>query len=221
MLRYELMKRILITAGPTHEAIDEVRYIANRSSGRMGIALAEAAHRAGWQVTLLLGPTYLRPSAEIQTHSFVSTADLQNLLREHFPLCNVLIMAAAVADFRPQSQSAAKIERTTAGFNIMLEPTPDLVAECATRKRQDQMVLGFALEEPAKLELRAVDKLRRKNLDAIVANPLSTIGGEKICPAVFDKSGSRVNIPSGSASPISKGAFAEALIRWIESTYRQ
>ena len=112
-------RRMLITAGPTHEPIDAVRYIANRTSGRMGVALAEAARDAGWAVTLLLGPVAVAPPAGVQTVSFESTADLARRLDEHFPDCDVLIMAAAVADYRPRQAREAKLPRK--GEPMMLE----------------------------------------------------------------------------------------------------
>ena len=112
-------RHMLITAGPTHEPIDAVRYVANRSSGRMGIALAEAARDAGWAVTLLLGPVATVPPADVRTLSFESTADLARLLDEHFPGCDVLIMAAAVADYRPRRTNQPKLPRQ--GKPLVLE----------------------------------------------------------------------------------------------------
>ena len=209
--------RILITAGPTHEPIDDVRYVANRSSGRMGVALAEAARAAGWETTLLLGPAALEPPAGVNVVRFECTADLERLLNVHFPFCDVLVMAAAVADYRPIRADIAKLPRTGQKLTIELEPTPDLVARCVARKRPGQRIVGFALEEAARLESRAREKLRRKGLDAIVANPLETMGSLEIeariitaeSPVALD------NLLGDATVRASKTEFAARMIEWI------
>ena len=205
--------RMLITAGPTHEPIDAVRYLANRSSGRLGLCLAEAARDAGWQVTLLLGPVGLPRPAGLRVERFESVADLAKLLDEHFPSCDVLIMAAAVGDFRPRPAGERKLPRTGEKLLLELEPTPDLVAACAARKRADQSIIGFALEEPAMLEARAQQKLAQKGLDAIVANPLETMGADEIRAILYTADGRAIQPPEGK--PLRKGAFARWLIEWI------
>ena len=206
--------RILLTAGPAHEPIDAVRYLANRSSGAMGLALAEAAHRAGHAVTLLLGPVFVDPPGGVRTHRFRTTADLQTLLDAHFQECDVLIMAAAVADYRlaPQTAGAdsAKLPRGREGMTLHLESTPDLVAACAARKRPDQRIIGFALEEPARLAERAKEKLTRKQLDAIVANPLQTMGAADIDATLYTP-----NTEPISPGPMSKDDFATWLVNWL------
>ena len=184
--------RILITAGPTREPIDDVRFISNRSSGQMGFALAEAASSAGHEVTLLLGPVLLPPSVADQVNviRFNTTADLAALLGEHFPQSDVLIKAAAVADYRPTETIKGKTPRGE-GLKIELEPTPDLVAGCAKTKRDDQTIIAFALEDPTVLETRAVEKMRRKKVDAILANPLQTMDATDIEPILFYADGRR------------------------------
>jgi phosphopantothenoylcysteine decarboxylase / phosphopantothenate---cysteine ligase len=206
------LRRMLITAGPTYEAIDAVRYVANRSSGRQGICLAEAARDAGWQTTLLLGPAAIEPPSNVNTLRFESTADLAALLETHFPACDVLIMAAAVADYRPRRAEVGKLPRTSAKLVIELEPTPDLVAACAARKRPGQRIIGFALEDPSGLEARAREKLRKKGLDAIVGNPLGTMGAEDIRAVVYTAAGAVIE--QGGQS---KADFARRLIGWIDS----
>jgi phosphopantothenoylcysteine decarboxylase/phosphopantothenate--cysteine ligase len=207
-------RRILITAGPTHEPIDAVRYLANRSSGRLGVCLAEAARDAGWDTTLLLGPVSLVPPAGLRVARFETAAELAGLLDEHFTGCDVLIMAAAVADYRPRVVSQCKLPRTGQNVMLELEPTPDLVAACAARKRADQHIVGFALEEPAGLETRAREKLARKGLDAIVANPLETMGAGEIRARLYTADGQVVQPPGGGARD--KSAFGRWLIAWIE-----
>ncbi|MFW6059362.1 MAG: phosphopantothenoylcysteine decarboxylase [Phycisphaeraceae bacterium] len=200
--------RLLITAGPTREPIDEVRFISNRSSGQMGLALAEAAHGAGHDVTLLLGPDIAPPRAAngLRVHRFGSTADLEALLAEHFPHCDVLVMAAAVADYRPAQREAGKRARGER-WTIELEPTPDLVAAIARKKRADQKIVAFALESPQTLTERATEKLRRKGADAIVANPLVTMESAQIEPTWITVAGQ-----CEAPGVMSKAAFAQWLL---------
>ncbi len=207
----EKITKILITAGPTHEAIDDVRYLANRSSGRMGIELAKAAGEAGCEVTLLLGPVAVEPPA-LHVERFESTADLQRLLDTHFPSCDVLVMAAAVADYRPVTQAAGKLPRQGGKLLLELEPTPDLVAGCAARRCPGQRIIAFALEEPKQLANRAVEKMQSKRVDAIVANPLATMDSDHITAVVYTSAGKTY---SPDPSTNSKQTFAAWLIRWI------
>jgi len=181
--------RLCITAGPTHEPIDEVRYLANRSSGRLGIALAEAAVNRGWPTTLLLGPTLLGSSdTRITTHRFSSTADLGALLDRFAPECDCLIMAAAVADFRPiiDPGTPPKIRRRDGKrLTLELEPTPDLLARAASNRHPGQCLVGFALEPRKTMIESAREKLRRKGVDLIVANPLETMDSQSIEAALI------------------------------------
>jgi phosphopantothenoylcysteine decarboxylase/phosphopantothenate--cysteine ligase len=208
---------MLITAGPTHEPIDAVRYLANRSSGRMGIALAAAARQAGWDATLLLGPVSVAPPEDVQVIRFSSTADLEALLDAHFPQCDVLVMAAAVADYRPRGVSQGKLARIPQNLLLELEPTPDLVAKCAARRRPHQRVVGFALEDASILDERATEKLRRKKLDALVANPLATMGASDVTATVYLPDGRRSSPAKTDAGKtgMDKHAFARWLIDWI------
>jgi len=203
-------RRLLITAGPTHEPIDQVRYLANRSSGRLGIALADAACDRGWRATILLGPTRLAPSnTSVAVHRFRTAADLQTLLTEHAPRCDALIMAAAVADYRPApAPSPPKVRRGEEPIDLRLLPTPDLIAEAARRKRPEQVFIGFALEPREGLEDAAREKLRRKGLDAIVANPLETMDAETIEAVLLTRSGERF----ATESMMSKEDFANWLL---------
>jgi len=204
---------ILITAGPTHELIDAVRYLANRSSGRLGICLAAAARDAGWDVTLLLGPTPWSAPPGVRTERFETTSDLAALLDRHAPDCDVLIMAAAVADYRPSTALKHKLPRKGQKLVLELEPTPDLVQACATRKRPGQLLIGFALEEPAALAARAREKLAQKGLDAIVANPLETMNAAEIRATVYTADGQVIAPPGGR--PLPKDEFARWLIAWV------
>lgn len=190
--------RILVTAGPTHEPIDAVRYLANRSSGRLGIAIAADAARRGWPTTLLLGPVSVEPpqDSQVRIDRFRTTADLQRLLISAWPDHDVLVMAAAVSDFRPATTASGKLRRDDAGLRLDLEATPDLLASLSSRP--DQTVIGFALAEQATLHAVAAEKLRRKRLDAIVANPLETMDADRITATLITASGASMHSPDRS-----------------------
>ena len=207
------MIRCLITAGPTREPIDAVRYLSNRSSGRMGIALAAAAQVAGWQVTLALGPVGAAPPAGVAVERFETTADLERVLAEQWPRHDVLIMAAAVSDYRPARRHEAKLSRQAGGFKLELESTPDLLAMCAAMRRSDQLLIGFALEEPATLLDRAREKLQRKNVDAIIANPLATMDGGDIEATIITRGGQMI-----TPGKMSKEEFARWVVGWVDET---
>lgn len=214
---------VLITAGPTQEPIDAVRYIGNRSSGQMGLALVSAAVARGWRVTLLLGPTPIDPPAHsnLLVVRFRTTAELQSLLATHLPHCDVLIMAAAVADFRPrprdEQHSSVKLRRRSAGLSLELEPTPDLLAEAGAKAKPTQTMIGFALEPADELLASARDKLARKNLDFIVANPLETMGSPSVNATLIARGGSS----SSSPGELTKAGFAEWLLASVERTIRE
>ncbi|HEX8875125.1 MAG TPA: phosphopantothenoylcysteine decarboxylase [Phycisphaerales bacterium] len=201
-------QRILITAGPTHEPIDAVRFLGNRSSGKLGIALAREALARGADVTLLLGPVCAEAPAGVRTSRFRTTSDLQALLKEHGPSADVVIMAAAVADYRPKAvQTDGKIKRAAAGLTLELEATPDLLAELGSNRREGQRLIGFALEPRDRLVESAKSKLERKRVDAIVANELETMDAETIRATVFTKTRS-IDTPG----MLHKTAFAPWLL---------
>jgi phosphopantothenoylcysteine decarboxylase / phosphopantothenate---cysteine ligase len=164
--------RVLVTAGGTREPIDAVRFVGNRSSGRMGVALAEEAARRGADVTLIAANVALElPAAAV---SVETTAELETAVRERFGDADVLIMAAAPADFRPAEPIDEKISREgSAGLSIELKPTADIVAGVAAEQRPDQTVIGFAAEHGEGAVERGRAKLSRKGLDAIVVNDIS------------------------------------------------
>jgi phosphopantothenoylcysteine decarboxylase/phosphopantothenate--cysteine ligase len=207
--------RTLITAGPTHEPIDRVRYIGNRSSGQMGIALAEAALARQLPTTLLLGPVEadrMPVYSGLTLFRFRTSADLETLLRTHWPHHDLLLMAAAVADYRPRTlPGPEKIRRGDAPLNLTLDPVPDLLAACATTSRPDQVLIGFGLEPEQRLFANALSKLTRKGIDAIVANPLETIGSETIRPVLVSAGGIQEQ-PGDGVAPLSKREFAAWLI---------
>jgi phosphopantothenoylcysteine decarboxylase/phosphopantothenate--cysteine ligase len=209
-------RRLLITAGPTHEPIDAVRFLGNRSSGRVGVALADEAARRGWDVMLLLGPAPRQPSdSRVRMRRFRTAADLEALLAEETPKADVLVMAAAVADYRPKVDPqffGGKFRRKNEVLKLELEPTPDLLAGVAARRRPDQFMVGFALEPREELLASARSKLERKKIDLVVGNPLETMDGETIEAMVLGKDGTEVRTPG----VIDKVAFAAWLMGVIE-----
>ena len=212
--------RLLITAGPTREPIDDVRYISNRSSGRMGIALTEAAHDAGHEVTLLLGPVLVHAglAERCRLVRFETCAELERLLAQHMPDNDALIMAAAVADYRPKAPAEGKLERK-GDMAIQLEPTPDLVAQTAAVRRADQIVVAFALEEAERLEQRAATKLQRKGVDAIVANPLNTMDATQIDARLIYADGRSVT-PGRATKPRFAAWLIARVAELVESPQR-
>ena len=168
-----LGETVLITAGPTREKIDPVRYLTNRSSGRMGYALAEAALRRGARVLLVSGPTALKPPSAAELTSVSSAEEMRRAALGLLPQASVVIKTAAVSDYRPKSVAGQKIKRS-GSMSLELEPTADILAELV-RHRQSQIMVGFAAESENVLE-NARRKLLSKSLDAIVVNDISHEG---------------------------------------------
>lgn len=174
-LRSDLKNEIvLVTAGPTCEDIDPVRMLTNRSSGRMGYAMAEAARRRGARVILVSGPTALEPPAAVEVENVRTTEDMRRAVRAHLEGASVVIKAAAVVDFRPAQPAKQKIKRGRAPLTLELEPTADLLEEI-TAARGDRVVVGFAAETENVVE-NARAKLKAKKLDLVVANDVTQNG---------------------------------------------
>jgi phosphopantothenoylcysteine decarboxylase/phosphopantothenate--cysteine ligase len=174
-LRHDLAgQTILVTAGPTCEDIDPVRFLTNRSSGKMGYALAEAANRRGARVVLVSGPTDLKIPDGVDWVPVRATEQMQRAVRERASGASVVIMAAAVSDYRPAAQRDKKLKRGEVSFTLELEPTPDILAELGREKR-GQILVGFAAETHNVAE-NARGKLARKGADMIVANDLTQEG---------------------------------------------
>ena len=168
--------RVLVTAGPTQEKIDPVRYISNRSSGKMGYAIAEAAAQRGAKVTLVTGPVKLSPPRDVETVSILSTQDLYDVMTVRCPDMDIVIQAAAPADFTPAHAAEQKIKKQGDGdLVITLKQTPDVAAQVGKLKKPGQTLVGFAAETNDVLE-NAQGKLKKKNLDMIVANDVTAAG---------------------------------------------
>jgi phosphopantothenoylcysteine decarboxylase/phosphopantothenate--cysteine ligase len=169
-------KKVLVTAGPTREAIDPVRFLSNHSSGKMGIAIADALAERGAQVILVLGPSNIQPSNNaIEIIPVISARDMYEVCMERFADMDLAIMAAAVADFTPATVAEQKMKKQSDGMTIELVRTKDILAEMGKRKQSGQMLVGFAMETENEEE-NAKGKLKRKNLDLIVLNSLRQPG---------------------------------------------
>lgn len=169
-------KRLLVSTGGTQEAIDPVRYIGNRSSGKMGFAIAEEAARRGAHVQLVCGPTALRTTLTgIERTDVISAAEMAQACKVRFSASEAVIMSAAVADYRPAVAATSKIKKKDAALRINLEPTEDILGWMGANKSRDQVLVGFALETD-NAEENAQGKLERKNLDLIVLNSLQDQG---------------------------------------------
>ena len=165
---------IVVTAGPTCEDLDPVRFLSNRSSGKMGYALAQAAARRGASVILISGPTRLDPPQGVSFVSVRGSEEMRQAVLEHFPRATALIMAAAVADYRPVAPRTKKIKRAEGRLNLELESTPDILAEAA-RHKGGRLIIGFAAETEEMAD-HARAKLESKQADLIVANDVTAAG---------------------------------------------
>lgn len=176
--------RVLITAGPTRQPIDDVRFLSNRSSGKMGAAMARVFRDAGWDITLLLGPVDSNVEASIgqgvRVRRFETVGELQSLLAEEFPQCDVLAMAAAVGDFQPV-KSRGKLSRSAGPIDLHLEPTTDVLAGLTATKRNDQFVITFAVQTGPRetIEAKARKKLAAKGADVVLLNTPAAMGEQE------------------------------------------
>ena len=189
-------KKVMITAGPTYENIDPVRFIGNRSSGKMGFALADAAVKLGADVTVIAGPTTVSPERnEVQIVRVMSAREMLEESEKAFEAADIAILAAAVADYAPAVQSSTKLKREKTGeFSIQLIPNPDIAATLG-KKKGNKILVGFALETDHELE-NATGKMERKNLDMIVLNSMRDPG------AGFDKDTNKITILTRSGREI-------------------
>jgi phosphopantothenoylcysteine decarboxylase/phosphopantothenate--cysteine ligase len=190
-------EKLLITAGPSREPLDPVRYISNRSSGKMGYALARAAVRRGAEVTLISGPTALEPPAGARLISVTTAAEMRDAVIKEFAQCTAIVMAAAVADYRPTMVAEQKMKRGKGPVELRLEPNPDILKELSG-KRDGKLLVGFAAETE-ELTANAEKKLREKNLDMIIANNVAEAGsgfdGDTNIATILDRTGAKRSLP--------------------------
>jgi phosphopantothenoylcysteine decarboxylase/phosphopantothenate--cysteine ligase len=202
---------VLVAAGPTHEPIDDVRYIGNRSSGRMGTSICRAFLDAGCQVTLARGPGVASVDG-CADRRFGTAAELLELLKKEWPAHQLLVMAAAVADYRPARRVDGKLRREDGPLTLALEPTEDILSGLAGARHDRQYVVGFALERPEELAGSAAAKLARKRADAIVANPLETMDSADVDGHVLFADGRTMSPPGGRMAKPAFAAWLAAVI---------
>lgn len=186
----------VVTAGPTHEPIDPVRFIGNHSSGLMGIAIANALQAAGANTTLVLGPTHLQAKSAVNSIKVTTAQQMFDAVSNIFPSTQIAVMAAAVADYRPATVANQKIKKQADELELSLIKNPDILQHCGLHKKANQMVVGFALETNEEAT-HAKEKLQRKNADMIVMNSMQDEG------AGFGSANNKVTIFEPDAAPLS------------------
>lgn len=209
-------KKAIVTAGPTYEPIDPVRFIGNHSSGKMGIAIANELYSQGAAVTVVLGPTQLDFSANgIQVTRVTTAAQMYTATNELFTTADIAVMAAAVADYTPVTTAAEKIKKKEDGLALELTKTKDILKSLGEKKTKEQVLVGFALETNNEKQY-ALEKLAKKNADMIVLNSLNDAGAgfgydtNKI--TIFDKSGEEINFAAKSKNEVAKD-IVDTIIR--------
>jgi phosphopantothenoylcysteine decarboxylase/phosphopantothenate--cysteine ligase len=204
---------VLVTAGATREDIDPVRFLTNRSSGKMGYALAEAAARRGARVLLVSGPTDLRVPEGVDWIPVRSTEEMRNAVRERAAEASIIVMAAAVSDYRPAAAQSQKMKRGGEHLMLELEPTPDILAELG-REKGSRILVGFAAET-ANVSENARGKLARKGADVIVANDVTQEGAgfdtDTNIVTLFLRDGREVPLPKLSKFEVANRIFDEIL----------
>jgi phosphopantothenoylcysteine decarboxylase / phosphopantothenate---cysteine ligase len=205
-------ERVLVSAGPTREPVDPVRYLSNHSSGKMGYAIARVARRRGAEVVLVTGPTDLPPPPGVRAVAVATAAEMQRALEVEFRAATVLVMAAAVADYQVRAPAARKLKKREATLSLALERTADILAGLAARKGR-RLVVGFAAETQAVTE-EAARKLREKRLDLIVANdvtaPGAGFGSDTNIVHLLDADGLAESLPV-----LPKDEVAARILDWV------
>ncbi|MDP4286282.1 MAG: bifunctional phosphopantothenoylcysteine decarboxylase/phosphopantothenate--cysteine ligase CoaBC [Bacteroidota bacterium] len=200
-------KKALVTAGPTYEAIDPVRFISNHSSGKMGVAIAEELYKRGAEVQLVLGPSNLLTNKGIKLKKVVSADEMYKACMKDLQSYNIIIMAAAVADYAPKTISTQKIKKNPEEFSLELKKTKDILFEAGKRKSSGQTLVGFALETNNEKE-NAIKKLRHKNADLIVLNSTNDEGAgfglDTNRITIFDKKGKEYKFPTKSKEEVAE-----------------
>lgn len=201
--------RILVTAGPTREYLDDVRFLSNPSSGRMGFCVAEAAARAGHEVILVSGPVALPDPSCVETVRVVSAEEMARECFSRFADCDAVVMTAAVCDYRPKKRATGKLKKGRGALKLELERTPDILEELGRRK-SSQVLVGFALEvqEPHR---NAADKLVRKNLDYIILNAPDSFASDCITCEIIGSGGATRHFED-----VTKKALASEIVKLVE-----
>jgi phosphopantothenoylcysteine decarboxylase/phosphopantothenate--cysteine ligase len=213
-------KKVLVTAGPTYEAIDPVRFIGNFSSGKMGIAIAERLVSEGASVTLVHGPIHIMNiNPNIKLIGITSALEMHDACLKEFTKADITVMSAAVADFRPITKANKKIKKVDAGLTLKLAHTPDILTELGKKKKAGQLLIGFALETNNELK-NAAEKLKKKNLDAIVLNSTRNKGagpgGDTNKITIIDKNNKTFNFELKLKTEVAKD-----IVTYIESCLKK
>jgi len=207
-------RKVLINAGPTREFLDPVRFLSNPSSGKMGFALAEAARRRGAEVTLIAGPVALPTPEGVRRIDVVSSAEMRKACEKHFPKADLFIGTAAVGDFAPTKALPQKLKKNGRPLRLELQPTTDILLSLGKAKRKGQVLVGFAAETESLIS-NAKEKLKKKNLDLIVANDVSQRGigfaGEDNRVTLIDRGGKTTPLEK-----MPKAAVAERILDAVE-----
>jgi len=190
-------KKVLITAGATREFFDPIRYISNASSGQMGYSLAKEAYAFGGQVALISAPTCLKLPSQIKKIDVVSAIDMFEAIKDIYQDFDIIIMNAAVADFRPKAYSENKLKKTKENPTVELQPNPDILKFLGENKKENQILIGFAAESENIFE-NATDKLKRKNLDVIIANPVKVFSKDIYEGYIIFRDGRKIEIKTES-----------------------
>ncbi len=202
--------KVLVTAGPTVEDIDPIRFLSNRSSGKMGYAVAEAALRRGASVFLVSGPTSLKAPSGVKLIQVRSAAEMKDAVLKLYPDMDIVVKAAAVSDYRPVDVAAQKIKKSKGGMNLHLERTEDIL-EALGRMKRDQILVGFAAETENLLD-SAREKLTRKNLDFLVANDVSkgVFGADSSTACILSRTGETITLKDKSKLGIAEVILDQA-----------
>ena len=202
--------RILITAGPTREYLDDVRYLSNASSGRMGYAIVDAVLAAGHQPVLVSGPVSLTPPSGCEVHHVETTEELHSVCGRLFVDCQGAIATAAVCDYRPRERFPGKLAKTGVSLELELVETADVLADLGQQKGE-RWIVGFALESDEFAHINAIRKLKQKNCDAIVLNRPTAIGATTNRIEIIDRAGNSVATISGAKSDVARDLWT-----WIK-----
>ena len=200
--------RVLVTAGPTREYLDDVRYLSNASSGKMGYAIVAAGLKLGWEMVLVSGPVEISPPVGCEFHAVMTTEEMRTEAMKLFPACDGVIAAAAVCDYKPKERITGKISKTGGPIQLEMIETDDVLAELGAIK-ESRWVVGFALEAQNPRE-NALQKLRKKNCDFIVLNHPDAIGAESNSVELINSEGKTEEHWAGAKSQI-----AGELTSWL------
>lgn len=195
--------RLLVTAGPTHEYIDDVRFIGNPSTGRMGLELARIAQKMGATVTCVCGPTHITPPAGVRFVPVVSAEDMLAAVEERFADCDVFVATAAVSDYRPEARQQGKLKKKAESLELKLVRNPDVLQAMGRRRTHKQKIVGFSLEVNNALDY-AREKLEKKNCDVMVVTTPAHFGDSREAVRIINADGVMAEVPPSSKTELAE-----------------